>query len=147
MFGPPYPLPPKRAEVWVRVSQETSDEIFAAWAVDDFSRTASNPFNTVRHIGGGADGADVFVGEIACAIFVGEIELGESGEKGLFDSGVCLDPSYHGKGIGSTALQILLSHWVIPNMTCNEIIAESFKSNPASRRVYEKAGTVKKRRS
>ncbi|KZP07511.1 hypothetical protein FIBSPDRAFT_1052924 [Athelia psychrophila] len=134
LFGPPYPLPLNNAEGWVRGSQEVSNEVFAAWASGDFSRTASSPFNTVRHIGGGADGADVFVGEIA---------LGETRDhKGLFDSGVCLDPSYHGKGVASTAIKLLLNLWAIPNMTCNEIIAESFKSNPASRRVYENAGFV-----
>jgi len=132
LYGPPYPLPLKNAEGWVRGSQVAANEVFAAWAADNMAPTALNPFNTIRHIEGGSDGTDVFVGEMA---------LGKS-QDNTFDSGVCLHPSYHRKGIASTAIQVLFNHWVIPNMTCNEVIAESFKSNPGSRLVYQKAGFI-----
>jgi ribosomal-protein-alanine N-acetyltransferase len=63
--------------------------------------------------------------------------------EGLVEIGYGIDPVYQGQGLMTEAVQALVS-WALAQPSCNGVYAEVKKSNPASSRVLEKAGFIRR---
>ncbi|KAF8177885.1 acyl-CoA N-acyltransferase [Mycena galopus ATCC 62051] len=148
IHGPPFPNPLINAQRWLVRERATVVALLAANAEGNFRPAASSPFNVLRERK--PDGSEEYVGQVTLG------PMGPNAKRAtpinnawedwrspqVFEIGAALRPEYHGKGIASAAVRLLLEEWAVPQMGCTEIHAQAFVSNVASVKLWEKHGFV-----
>ncbi|KAF8177911.1 acyl-CoA N-acyltransferase [Mycena galopus ATCC 62051] len=133
---------------WLMRERATVVALFAAYAEGNFRPAASSPFNVLRERK--PDGSEEYVGQVTLG------PMGPNAKRAtpvnnaweewrspqVFGIGAALHPEYHGKGIASAAVRLLLEEWAVPQIGCTEIHAQAFVSNIASVKLWEKHGFV-----
>ncbi|KAH7914752.1 hypothetical protein BJ138DRAFT_315403 [Hygrophoropsis aurantiaca] len=164
MSSIPTPYLPHHAQSWVAIIKQRCDDILQELREEQIVHpdgplkpVGDCPVRYLREVQ--ADGSDVFIGDI-CIVrshqddVVDPIEratlVAENNAKPLGDPSICwsfgdfVTASYHGRGIMSSAMGLILNSWAIPRMGVRYMKGFAFDGNIASSRVFEKNGFVRK---
>ncbi|KAJ6522740.1 acyl-CoA N-acyltransferase [Mycena capillaripes] len=149
LVGPPFPMPLANTLRSLARERAAVTALFAAYAEGTFRPAAAAPFCILRERQG--DGSDAYVGQITM-FYCGDEEkrqtpVNDAWEEWrtrtkVWEIGAALRPEYHGKGLASAAVNIMLNEWAVPQMGCTEIRAQCFMSNLGSVKLWEKHGFV-----
>ncbi|KAJ7153277.1 acyl-CoA N-acyltransferase [Mycena filopes] len=149
LVGPPFPLPRENTERWLVRERAAVTQLFAEYADGHFRPASSAPFCILRERR--EDGAEVYVGQVIMYDCGAEEkrrtpvnEAWEAWRVGthVWEIGAALRPEYHGKGLASAAVKLIMNEWAVPQMGLTEVRAQCFMSNLGSVKLWEKHGFV-----
>ncbi|KAJ7924711.1 acyl-CoA N-acyltransferase [Mycena leptocephala] len=151
LVGPAFPMPLAKTQGWLVRERAAVAALFAAYAEGTFRPAAAAPFCILRERQEDGDGADKYVGQVTM-FYCGDAETRRTPVNDAWEEwrtrtkvwgiGAALRPEYHGKGLGSAAVSIVLNEWAVPQMGCTEVRAQCFMSNLGSVKLWEKHGFV-----
>ncbi|PYH86728.1 hypothetical protein BO82DRAFT_349884 [Aspergillus uvarum CBS 121591] len=165
LTGPPYPYLREHAEEWLKSSCAAAEPVLQALRTEFKTSVQQQqyfdlcPFTVIREVieqdpETGHPRQDVLIGDIGIARYMfyeyrhDSAERAEAqrrnnellpGDEGIaWGVGYFLAPSYHGKGIMTSALRTLIHDWGVPRMNIKRLMASAFVENVGSVRVFEK---------
>jgi len=149
LVGPAFPMPLVNTQRWLIRERSNVTGLFADYGEGKFRPALSAPFCILRERL--EDGTEVYVGQVTM-YYCGEGEkrrtpVNDAWEEWrtrthVWEIGAAIRPEYHGKGLASAAVNVVINEWAVPQMGCTEVRAQCFMSNLGSVKLWEKHGFV-----